>query len=253
MASIRFILYVITIYGCTGCRLEIEAEHGTSTGGVQRHRSQASNGITVLINTQRHNIIFPMEVANTTCNPLTVTDVRYSNDGLSDVVSVFLNTSKIGQFTSKAVVTSGDGWNDFRSSGQVGNPVQIHEGVYKLQIQLSKSSDEYGIEIDKVSLQFNCSSVNVNNECPESVIKVDGGSITGSTATTDTATTDSTATTGGTEGDNSPTKGLSLVDIFTIIGSIGTFLVLAVGVVGVIITTHVCCSKKKSKCYKLRN
>ena len=161
----------------------------------------------------------------------------------------FLNTSEIGQFTSKALVTSGDGWNDFQSSGQVGNPVQIHEGVYKLQIQLSKSSDEYGIEIDKVSLQFYCSSVNVNNECPESVIKVDGGSITGSTATTDTATTGSTATTGGTEGDNSPTKGLSLVEIFSIVGPIGTFLVLAVGIVGVITPCYAIWYKKKSKRY----
>ena len=114
---------MITIYGCTGCRLEIEAEHGTSTGGAERFRNRASNGATVLISTLRDNITFQLEIANTTCNQVTVTDVRYSNDGLSDVVSVFLNTSKIGQFTSKALVTSGDGWNVFQSSGQVGNPV----------------------------------------------------------------------------------------------------------------------------------
>ena len=78
----------------------------------------------VLINTLRDNFTFSLEVINTTCNQLTVTDVQYSNDGLSDVVDVFLNTSKIGQFTSKAIVNSGDGWNVFESSGQVGNQVQ---------------------------------------------------------------------------------------------------------------------------------
>ena len=95
MASIHFI-YEITIYGCTGCRLETETESGTSTDGVQKHRSQASSGATVPINTQRHNIIFLLEVISTTCNQLTVTNVQYSNDGLSDIVGVFLNTSEMG-------------------------------------------------------------------------------------------------------------------------------------------------------------
>ena len=231
-----FILYVITIYGCTSCRLEIEAEYGTSTGGVEKYRSHASGGVTVLINTLRDSITFSFEVVNGTCHQLTVTDVQYSNDGLSDVVDVFLNTSKIGQFTSKSVVNSGDGWNVFQSSGQVGNQVQINKGVYNLQIQLSKSSDEYGIEIDKVSLQFNCSSVNVNNQCPKSVIKVDRGSITGSTATTDTSTTGSTPTTGGTDGD----KGLTLIDKFVIAGTIGGFVGVAVAIIGVIIAAYQC-------------
>ena len=62
MMLIRFILYVISIYGCTGCRLEIEAEHGTSTGGAERFHSKASNGTTVLLNSLRDNITFPLEV-----------------------------------------------------------------------------------------------------------------------------------------------------------------------------------------------
>ena len=178
-----------------------------------------------------------MEVINTSCNQLTVTDVQYSNDGLSDVVNVFWNTSKIGQFTSKAVVNSGDGWNVFHSLGQVGNPVQINIGVYNLQIQLSKSSDEYGIEIDKVSLQFYCSSVNANNQCPESTIKVDGGSITGSTATTDTSTTGSTPTTGGTE-DDTP-------DGYVIASTIGGLVGVATAIAGVITTWYLKCYRKQ--------
>ena len=243
MRLISFILYVITIYGCTGCRLEVEAEHGTSTAGAERFRNQASNGATVLLSSPGDNITFPLEVISTTCNQLTVTGVRYSNDGLSDVVGVFLNTSEIGQFTSKAVVNSGDGWNVFQSSGQVGNPVQLHEGVYKLQIQLSKSSDEYGIEIDEVSLQFYCSTVNVNNECPESVIKVDRGSITGTTATTDTGTTSSTPTTGGTDDD---TEGLDLNDIFAIVGTIG-------GLLGVVVAIAALGTAWYFQCYRKQN
>ena len=58
MRLIHFILYVITIYECTSCRFEIEAEDGTSIGGVERFRSQASNGATVLINTlKRQNYL----------------------------------------------------------------------------------------------------------------------------------------------------------------------------------------------------
>ena len=258
MRLIHFILYVITIYGCTSCRFEIEAEDGTSIGGVERFRSQASNGATVLINTLRDKITFLLEVVSSICNQVTVSDVRYSNDGLSDVVGVFLNTSNFGQFTSKTVLKSGDGWNVFQSSGQVGKPFQIHKGVYNLQIQLTKSSDEYGIEIDRVSLQFNCSSINVNNECPESAIKVDSRSIIGTTLTTDTATTRSTtattATTGGTEDDKSDTEGLSLKDKFTIAGSvIGSVLgltMVVIAAVGLGITIYRC-SNKKSGCDQL--
>ena len=41
------------------------------------------------------------------------------NDGLSDIVGVIVSTSEIGQFTSKAVVTSGNGWNVFQRSNLV--------------------------------------------------------------------------------------------------------------------------------------
>ena len=256
MRLIHFILYVVNIYGCTGCRLEIEAEYGTSTGGAEMFRSQASNGATVLLNTPRDNITFTLEVISTLCNELTVTDVRYSNDGLSDVVDIFLNTSKIGQFTSKAVADNGDGWNVFQSSGQIGIPVQIQKGVYNLQIQLFKSLDEYGIEIDKVSLQFICSSVNINNECPESVIKVARGSIMGTIPTTDTTTTKKmpatdTATTPTTGSDKSDTEGLSTKDKVTISTSVvGSFVGLAglvIAAIGLAIPIYRCYNNVKSK------
>ena len=152
-----------------------------------------------------------------------MTDVRYRNDRLSDVVGVFLNTSEIGQFTSKAVVNSGDGRNVFQSSGQVGNPVQIYKGVYKLQIQLFKSSGKYGIEIDKVFLRFSYSSVSENNECPGSVIKVD---ITNTNY-------------------NGDKDGHSLRNIAEIIGSIVSILGV---VIGACITIWKC-YKKKSGTY----
>ena len=75
MRLIHFILYVITLYGCTGCRLEREAEPRTNTAGAERFHSQASNGTTVLINSLRDNTNFLLEVVSTTCNQLTVTDV----------------------------------------------------------------------------------------------------------------------------------------------------------------------------------
>ena len=184
-----------------------------------------------------------MEVINTSCNQLTVTDVQYGNDGLSNVVNVFWNTRKIGQFTSKAVVNSGDGWNVFHSSGQVGNPVQINKGVYNLQIQLSESSDEYGIEMDKVSLQLYCSSINVNNQYPESTIKVDGGSITGSTATTDTSTTGSTPTTGGTAIDGGTED--DTPDGYVIASTIGGLVGIAAAITGVITTWYLKCYRKR--------
>ena len=146
-----FILYIVSVYGysCYSCRVDIEAENGNREGGVQMFRSNASNKITILL-TQGEDITFELQVAPSTCQ-LTVDDVQYSNDGLSDVIVLYLNTTIIGQFSSEAVSDNGKSWNIMRKSGQVGNPVQVFQGINQLQI-LAKTTDEYGVELDKISL-----------------------------------------------------------------------------------------------------
>ena len=215
MSSISlFILYVLSIYGytCYGCRVDIEAEHGVSANGVQMYRSHASNGITVLIY-QGDDITFEFTVTPSTCQ-LTVDYVQYSNDGISDNLVLYLNTTIIGQFHSKAVSLNGHSWNIMRSSGQVGNPIQIFEGINELQI-VAEFTDEYGVELDKISLQFNCSNTSsVSDVCPTSVVDTTGFIDT----IVDIDNTD----------DDEKTR-----DIIAIVSTVGLF---SLGVIGTVIT-----------------
>ena len=184
-SSSLFILYVLSIYGytCCGCRVDIEAEHGVSANGVQMYHNKASNGITLLVK-QGENITFEFKVTPSTCQ-LTVDDIRYSNDGISDTLLVYLNMKIIGQFISTAVERYDPG-TIFRRSSQVGNPVQVLQGTNQLQI-LAKTTDEYGVELDKISLQFNCSNTTIalstSDVCPQSVVNARSTGATGNKIT----------------------------------------------------------------------
>ena len=224
MSSISlFILYVLSIYGytCYGCRVDIEAEHGVSTNGVEMYRSKASNGITVLIQ-QGENITFEFKVGPNTCQ-LTIDDIRYSNDGISDTLLLHLNTTTIGQFTSTAVRRYEPG-TIFRRSSQVGNPVQAFQGTNELRI-LAKTTDEYGVELDKISLQFNCSNttiaVSANDVCPQSVVIVRSIDTTGNKKT------------------------LTDVDIITIASTVVMFVLGLIGIVVSIASVGYKCYKKR--------
>ena len=224
MSSISlFILYVLSIYGytCYGCRVDIEAEHGVSTNGVQMYRSKASNGITVLVK-QGENITFEFKVTPSTCQ-LTIDNIQYSNDGISDTLLLYLNTTIIGQFTSTAVMRYEPG-TIFRRSSQVGNPVQVFQGTNKLQI-LAKITDEYGVELDKISLQFNCSNTTIalsaSDVCPQSVVNARSIDTTGKEKT------------------------LTNIDIITIASTVVLFVLGVIGIVVSIVSVGYKCYKKR--------
>ena len=248
-----FILYIVSVYGysCYSCRVDIEAENGVSEGGVQKPRSRASNEITVLV-IQGENITFELQVAPSMCQ-LTVDYVQYSNDGLSDVIVLYLNTTTIGQFSSEAASGNGDLWNVMRRSGQVGNPVQVYQGISELQI-IAKTTDKYGVELDKISLQFNCSycTMDVSHVCPQSVVNVTGstGSSGGTPTTNDTpagsaGTTGSSGTTGSTGTTGTKDNTLSNKDIIAITSCVGLFVLGLLGSVVSVASVRYKCRKKK--------
>ena len=248
-----FILYIVSVYGysCYSCRLDIEAENGDSEGGVQMQRSRASNRITVLV-TEEEDITFELQVAPSMCQ-LTVDYVQYSNDGLSDVIVLYLNMTIIGQFSSEAASGNGRLWNVMRRSGQVGNPVQVFQGISELQI-VAKTTDEFGVELDKISLQFDCSNTSsVSDVCPQSVVNITGstGSNDGTPTTNDIPTTGSSGTTGSTgttdstDGTGTKDNTLSNKDIIAIPSSVGLFLLVLVGSVVLVVSVRYKCRKKK--------
>ena len=242
-----FILYIVSVYGysCYSCRLDIEAENGDSEGGVQMQRSRASNRITVLV-TEEEDITFELQVAPSMCQ-LTVDYVQYSNDGLSDVIVLYLNMTIIGQFSSEAASGNGDLWNVMRRSGQVGNPVQVFQGISELQI-VAKTTDEFGVELDKISLQFDCSNTSsVSDVCPQSVVNITGstGSNGGTPTTNDTPTTGSASTTGSTGTTGTKDNTLSNKDIIAITSCVGLFVLGLLGSVVSVASVRYKCRKKK--------
>ena len=232
-----FILYVLSIYGntCCGCRVDIEAEHGTSEGGTQMYNMRASNGITVLVK-QGDDITFEFKVTPSTCQ-LTVDDVQYSNDGISDILVLYLNTTIIGNFTSKAAKRR----EIIQSSGQVGNPIEIFQGINEVQI-VANSTYDYGVELDKISLQINCSNTStVSGICPMSVVDTTG-LIAGNTVNTVSAVT--TVTTDSTSNENK----LKRKDIITIASTVGVFILGLVGIaVSVVSVACMCCKKRRQE------
>ena len=223
--------------------MDIEGEYGT--GGEHRSRSHASGRRTEYVR-QGQSISFYLEVIPRMCQ-LTVVDVQYSNNGLSDLIILYLNTTVIGQFTS-GILDSRDGWNIFQNSGQVGNPIKINKGTYKLQILIAKSDDEYGIEIDKVSLEFNCDTDIVSKVCLQSVVKISGtsGSFSGgSDITNTTAITGGTPTTDYTSSSTGSHGNLSNKDKIAIGSFLGPF---CLGLVGIGIACYRC--NRKNMCKK---
>ena len=230
---------MLSIYGntCWGCRVkvDIEAEHGTSEGGVQMYNIRASNGITVLLK-QGDDITFEFKVAPSMCQ-LTVEDVQYSNDGISDILVLYLNSTIIGKFTSKAAMRR----EVIQSSGQVGNPIEIFQGINQLQI-VANSTYEYGVELDKISLQINCSNIStVSDTCPPSVVDTTG--LTGG----NTVNTVSSVTTVSTDGTSNENK-LKNKDIITIASTAGVFVLGLVGIaVSVVSVACMCCKKRRQE------
>ena len=84
-----------------------------------------------------------------------IMNVRYSNDGFSDTIQLLLDEVSIGSFITLAGAQRGHGWNKFRSSGIVGEPVPLSAGQHKLKL-IVKKADQYGVEIDKVIMNTSC-------------------------------------------------------------------------------------------------
>ena len=147
----------VPLKGLQALEVTIQAEDGASTTAETTYRSGATNGLAVLLKQGGTlDLIFEI-IGNETCE-MQVADILYSNDGMSDKLSIFLNKTSIGVVITRADSQHGFLWNQFLSTGPVGNSVETREGVYNLTVNAT-SADKYGVEIDSVSLLLtNCSN-----------------------------------------------------------------------------------------------
>ena len=166
------LIFQVIVYYSECCIVRLEAEHGTSNG-VEMIRGRASNDRTVLLK-MRGEIEHTFRISSF-CG-VSVTNVTYSNDGLSDIILLTINgTDIIGSFKSRARSGRGRLWNVFRSTGPVGNYVGLSPGEHTLVLTVMASEDDYGVEIDETTLSVVCANnidVNSQEECPKSEVDI---------------------------------------------------------------------------------
>lgn len=160
MLAIQLMLFA-PFTAATGNTYILEAQHGFSNDAQQVFRGGAKNGIAVLIKQEGYLFIdFKVQPPDKKCS-MRISNVRYSNNGLSDAVELYVNETKLGELHTRAKSGGGELWNVFLSTGPIGESIQVTKGIYQLKLY-AINTDEYGVEIDSITLSFNCMNSSEN-------------------------------------------------------------------------------------------
>ena len=153
-----FILFILAHHSSADLNLTIQAEDGASTSAIINYRSGATNGLDVFLKQGGVLTLIFQLIGKETCT-MSISNIQYSNDGLSDELTLEITGYDIiGKVVTRPDSRRGLLWNTFIPTGPVGKALKIGEGVYNLTITAT-AADEYGVEIDYVSLLFaNCSN-----------------------------------------------------------------------------------------------
>ena len=132
-----------------------EADDGICTGGCElRERSGASNGLATLMH--EGDKLFIQFKIEANCS-VSVENVRYSTDGPEqDTINITLANVYLGSFNTTSQKGDGQQWNIFKDSGHVGPTIPLPSEFYELI--LTVTVDNLGVEVDKITLNFNCDS-----------------------------------------------------------------------------------------------
>ena len=159
MPSITISFLAIVLYvthSSANFTVTIEADHGYSTTAEKIYSSGAGNGQAVLLKQGGQINLFFQANSNKKCL-MQVSDILYSNNGLTNVFALHFNNYSIGQALTNGS-TNNLLLNRFISTGPVGETAMIREGLNNFTIT-ADTADEYGVEIDYVSLDImNCSN-----------------------------------------------------------------------------------------------
>ncbi|GAB1609446.1 Hypothetical predicted protein [Argonauta hians] len=118
-------------------------------------RSRAANKHTVLLH---ENERLQVKLCLRRKAFYSISSISYSNDGLSDVVTVLWNGATVGKFSSKTEYGNGALWNRFYSTERIMEPVALESGMYNLELFVL-SADKFGIEIDTVNIETDDTTV----------------------------------------------------------------------------------------------
>eukprot|EP01083_Nonionella_stella_P248825 861039_1 len=151
------LLYFIFYYDDA---FQFEAEDGTYTGTFMT-RSAASNEHTVALK-QGEYIEWGFSICTDDSNAITINNITltYTNDGPSDTLYIYLDSTFIGQFSTHSLSDAGGYWNSPYDSVLEG-PFDISEtnsSWHTLKL-VSNTSDTYGSEVDKITVSTPSASI----------------------------------------------------------------------------------------------
>lgn len=143
--------------------------------GMWVWRSEASELKTLRIEDQeglsRVKFTLCVEPYNATQNiTLYVDDIRYSNDGPSDNITLIFNGIAFAKFQTLEKWRSGHEWNVFRNSGNLGPALNLRPGRYDLLVTVV--TDYWGVEFDRIRINAENQDPNIDLFCGSSVFYV---------------------------------------------------------------------------------
>lgn len=136
---------------CNGTTISLEAEAGDYTGDTVT-RSAASNQHTVRL--RQGQFIVNTFTTSGNCS-IRFDNIVYTNDGDSDTIAASLDGRVVGRFSTISRTGGGNLWNVPRSSGRIGNAIQLGPGLHQTRIE-AITTDRYEVEIDRVILIADC-------------------------------------------------------------------------------------------------
>ena len=135
------------------------------------YRSMASGGLTVWLK-KGESLSYQMHF-NGFCS-ITLSYIRYSNDGSEDTVQVFINDTLLGSFETSGYSNYGYNWNHFYIRDGFAEEKLLLNSQYLLNLSVPEA-DFYGVEIDVIAMKLHCSTMymmddNEDDECQGSLI-----------------------------------------------------------------------------------
>ncbi|XP_033743563.1 uncharacterized protein LOC117329641 [Pecten maximus] len=88
-------------------------------------------------------------------------NMMYSNDGPTDVIDVSINRKHVGNAQTKMLIGGKSGWDDFRSTWNIGKPMTLPPGRHTIILNVT-SSDRWGTELDVIL--FNIEDDNLSDK-----------------------------------------------------------------------------------------
>lgn len=139
----------------------VEFDELTLTNCRLRNRADASNKKTVaLYNTES----LTYDLCLTKEKTFRMDKMRYSNDGLKDLITISVNDREIGRVETRELAGNGELWNNILEVVNIGVERRLAAGNYSLTVT-ADHADLYGVELDSLTFSLDGTSPDDNSQC----------------------------------------------------------------------------------------